>query len=107
MEQDDVLQAARLVVVEESPDLDFDHLAVTALKWTWGILNYHSARALLDMGDAITDAHIAPFLPQPSFILLILNSCVQVLSGSAFVAPTADTIVNYIPHSKALVLYLN
>ena len=41
-----------------------------------------------------------------SFILLILNSCVQVLSGSAFVAPTADTIVNYIPHSKALVLYL-
>lgn len=65
MEQDDVLQAARLVVVEESPDLDFDHLAVTALKWTRGILNYHSARALLDMGDAITDAHIAPFLPQP------------------------------------------
>ncbi|KIM35744.1 hypothetical protein M413DRAFT_32303 [Hebeloma cylindrosporum] len=46
--RDDVLQAARHVVVDESPDLDFDHLAVTALKWTRGILNYHSARALLD-----------------------------------------------------------
>ena len=58
------------MIAKESPDSDFDHLAVTALKWRRGILNYHLAKALLDKlnkGDAITDAHIAPFLkPQPT-----------------------------------------
>ena len=53
------------MIVEESPDLDFDHLVVTALKWTRGVLNHHSVRVLLDKGDAITDTLIAPFLSQP------------------------------------------
>ena len=49
------------MVIEESPYLDFN-ICRTALNWAKGELDYHLAKAILDKGDAITDANIAPFL---------------------------------------------
>ena len=57
----DVIREARNVVREESPYLDSNRFT-TALKWSKGILDYQSAKALLDKGDAITDGDVAPFL---------------------------------------------
>jgi hypothetical protein len=59
--KDDIIREARNVVREESPYSDSNHYA-TVLKWSKGVLDYHSAKALLDKEDTLTDRDIAPFL---------------------------------------------
>lgn len=61
MGKEDVIREARNVILEGSPYLDFN-IRRTALKWARGELDYYLAKAILDKGDAITDADIAPFL---------------------------------------------
>ena len=48
----------------ESPDMDIDRIAVTTLKWYNGVLNYYSARDVLELDrtGALTDQQLKPFI---------------------------------------------
>lgn len=54
VEKEDVVQEARHVMEDSSTAL--------ALKWFESALDYNSAKAILDKGDAITETDVAPFL---------------------------------------------
>jgi len=42
---------------------------MTAVKWIKGVLDYHSAKALLSKGDAITDADLEDFAKNYTMLL--------------------------------------
>ncbi|EDR13070.1 uncharacterized protein LACBIDRAFT_322494 [Laccaria bicolor S238N-H82] len=52
VEREDVIWEAKQVVMEASPYPNFNHYE-TAFKWSKGVLDYHSAKAILDKGKPL------------------------------------------------------